>query len=125
MFNNFGKILRSIREKEGYGLNQFAKKIGVSPAYLSNLETGKSDTIKLQILEKLTEEFHLFSGSNTNKKVSEFTFRTDRAMEKLTTLVTLNPRLANFLLETIEQGIELTDIPSKKYNGELEDYHLQ
>ncbi|WP_108671830.1 helix-turn-helix domain-containing protein [Peribacillus acanthi] len=123
MFNNFGKILRSIREQKGYGLNQFANKIGVSPAYLSNLETGKSDTIKLQVLNQLAEEFQLLSVYSSEEKLDEFSFRVSRATSQLAHIHKSNPKLAEFLLETIEKGTELT--ASYNATDDFDNYHVQ
>jgi HTH-type transcriptional regulator, competence development regulator len=37
----FGEVLRELREQKGIGLRQLAAKIGISPSYLSNVETAK------------------------------------------------------------------------------------
>jgi len=53
----FGRIVRSLREKHGIGLRELAKAIKISPTYLSKIERGdfpppKSDVI-LKIAEKI------------------------------------------------------------------------
>jgi HTH-type transcriptional regulator, competence development regulator len=37
----FGEVLRELREQKGIGLRQLAAKVGISPSYLSNVETAK------------------------------------------------------------------------------------
>jgi transcriptional regulator with XRE-family HTH domain len=37
----FGEKLRTIREEKGIGLRELAARVGISPSYLSNIETGK------------------------------------------------------------------------------------
>ena len=36
----FGTTVRSAREETGYGLRELAHRIGISPAYLSRIETS-------------------------------------------------------------------------------------
>ncbi len=38
----FGSVLRARREKKGFTLRKFAEKVGVSPTYLSLVETGQA-----------------------------------------------------------------------------------
>jgi transcriptional regulator with XRE-family HTH domain len=37
----FGEALRELRQQKGIGLRQLAAKVGISPSYLSNVETAK------------------------------------------------------------------------------------
>ncbi len=37
----FGELIRRVREEQDYGLREFAKLIGVSPTYLSQVERGE------------------------------------------------------------------------------------
>jgi HTH-type transcriptional regulator, competence development regulator len=39
---NFGSILRATRVEKGFSLRKFAEKVGVSPTYLSLVETGQA-----------------------------------------------------------------------------------
>ncbi|ACT03366.1 helix-turn-helix domain-containing protein [Paenibacillus sp. JDR-2] len=104
--SNFGQQLRQIRQQKGYGLNEFAKELGVSPAYLSNLETGKTQTIQLDILSKLQEQLHL--SVNENVPVDDqFTFRLDRLKGLLAELHCSNPCAAEYLIAMVEQGIDV------------------
>ena len=37
---NFGRTVREQRLAKGYGLNELAERLGISPAYLSRIERG-------------------------------------------------------------------------------------
>jgi transcriptional regulator with XRE-family HTH domain len=39
---NFGSVLRARRVEKGFSLRKFAEKVGVSPTYLSLVETGQA-----------------------------------------------------------------------------------
>lgn len=51
----FGEWLRRIRENRGYGLNQFARKVGCSPAELSRIETGERQNPSPAIVKAIAE----------------------------------------------------------------------
>lgn len=103
--SNFGQQLRQIRQQKGFGLNEFAKELGVSPAYLSNLETGKTQTIQLDVLSKLQLELQLnVSDSTTN--VEPELWRAVRISELLLDLSRHNPGAADYLMMVVEQGVE-------------------
>jgi transcriptional regulator with XRE-family HTH domain len=40
--NKFGSVLRARRVEKGFSLRKFAEKVGVSPTYLSLVETGQA-----------------------------------------------------------------------------------
>lgn len=42
MSNEFGEKIKELREIKGYGLRELAREVGISPGYLSQLETGKA-----------------------------------------------------------------------------------
>ncbi|EMY8533568.1 helix-turn-helix transcriptional regulator [Bacillus paranthracis] len=108
MIQNLGQTIRSLRKQKGISLQAFAEKIEVSPGYLSNLETQKTDTISLTLLAKLNAEFDLFPSLNyTNSPHHELHFRLDRMCELLKTLHDTNPELANYFISHIEQGLIL------------------
>lgn len=108
MIQNLGQTIRNLRKQKGISLQAFAEKIEVSPGYLSNLETQKTDTISLTLLAKLNAEFDLFPSLNhTNSPHHELHFRLDRMCELLKTLHDTNPDLANYFISHIEQGLIL------------------
>ncbi|WP_231574092.1 helix-turn-helix domain-containing protein [Paenibacillus sp. FSL R5-0345] len=108
---NFGQQLRQIRQQKGFGLNEFAKEIGVSPAYLSNLETGKTQTIQLEILSKLQQELNMIINNDVSEN-DHTVWRTERIGELLMNLQRTNPTAANYLMTMVEQGVELFTVGS-------------
>lgn len=114
MINKFGQKVRTLRLQQGIGLNALANRLNVSPAYLSNLENGKTETIHLSFLNQLQEELNIdvstLLGSadvGNNQNYDEFGFRLQHASLALDKLQKLNPSFAEYLLFIIEQGISL------------------
>jgi transcriptional regulator with XRE-family HTH domain len=107
MLEHIGQRIRTLRKQKGISLNAFAERLNVSPAYLSNLETGKTDTIQLSILEKLQEELSLLPVETTNSSDSEFDIRIQHVMQQLKELEQKHPEVADYLLSTLEQGVRL------------------
>ena len=104
--SNFGQQLRQIRQQKGFGLNEFAKEIGVSPAYLSNLETGKTQTIQLEVLNRLQQELHMTIDEEDSEN-DHIVWRPERISELLLNLQRTNPKAADYLMTMVEQGVEL------------------
>lgn len=102
MLDQFGKQIRDLRERKGKTLNEFAKELSVSSGYLSNLETGKSDTIKLQVFERLQNELNVLPLSST----SYLSSRLQQLEEKLVELERKDPKAADYLLNSFESGID-------------------
>lgn len=106
MLQNIGQRIRLLRQKKGISLNAFAANLDISPGYLSNLETGKTDTVQLSLLEKLQDELTLLPlGNDANE--TEVDFRLSRIRYKLVQLQLEKPDGVEFLLSTLENGIEL------------------
>ncbi|PDZ12863.1 transcriptional regulator [Bacillus pseudomycoides] len=124
MINEIGKHIRTLRTQKGIGLNTFAKQLGVSPAYLSNLETGKTGTIQLSLLQKLQDELHLITIDNSSLTLDETKYRIARASTLLHNLIQQDKALGYYLLETLEKGIDLSQVPSTSHNND-QDYYLQ
>ncbi|NHN33759.1 helix-turn-helix domain-containing protein [Paenibacillus agricola] len=104
--STFGQQLRQIRQQKGFGLNEFAKDLGVSPAYLSNLETGKTQTIQLEILSRLQNELHMIVDED--EPVSDHAaLRVERISGMLQDLYHSNQPAAEYLMVMMEQGMEL------------------
>lgn len=109
-----GQKIRTIRLQKGIGLNALAGKLEVSSAYLSNLETGKTETIHLEFLERLQQELNftpmdLFTEVNSpiRNGFSEFDYRMERANQLLKKVHQMEPKFANYLLSVMEQGLDL------------------
>ena len=105
MLQEIGQRIRTLRTSKGIGLNAFAERISVSPGYLSNLETGKTDTIQLSLLEKLQSELHLLPLEL--ESAGEFDSRLNHAKIRLKELEQSHPEAAEYLLTTFEKGLEL------------------
>lgn len=54
-----GEIIRSKREERKIGLVALAKRIDVSPGYLSQIENGRKTNPKMEIILKLMEELEI------------------------------------------------------------------
>jgi transcriptional regulator with XRE-family HTH domain len=106
MLQDIGQRIRTIRTSKGISLNSFAEKINVSPGYLSNLETGKTDTIQLSLLDKLQEELFLLpiESEVTDDQID---LRLKRVRQQLKELEQHNPEGTAYLLSTIEKGLEV------------------
>lgn len=102
MLKHLGQQIRQLRERKGKSLNEFAKELNVSAGYLSNLETGKSDNIKLDVLEKIQEELKVLPMDTT----SSFSVRLRRIEQNLAELDKIDPLYAEFLIQNIETSIE-------------------
>jgi len=97
----FGRKLRELRigHREYSSLREFARKVGLSPAYLSRIENEKEPPPSEQVIEKLAQalgadKYELFSYAG--KVPTEFleTFRK-------------NPRsVASFMRRAKEVGLE-------------------
>jgi transcriptional regulator with XRE-family HTH domain len=107
MLQHIGERIRVLRKQKGISLNAFAERLNVSPAYLSNLETGKTDTIQLSLLEKLQEELSLLPVETTHSIDSEFDIRIQHVMRQLKELEQKHPKVADYLLSTLERGVHL------------------
>jgi transcriptional regulator with XRE-family HTH domain len=102
---DLGKRIRMIREKKGFTVKEFAQKIGVSAGYLSNLETGKTDNIKMEVLEKIQKELLIFTTVPPDQE-DKGSFRMNRAMEQYKRLSSKDAKTAEYLLTTFENGLE-------------------
>lgn len=106
VLKNLGQQIRIVREQRNISLNKFAKELEVSPAYLSNLENGKTDSIKLEVLWKLQDRLQVLGLERTEAE-TEFHYRLNRVTRNLIQLEKLQPAFATYLLETTEKGIDV------------------
>ncbi|RFU71450.1 XRE family transcriptional regulator [Peribacillus saganii] len=109
MLQHLGQQIRQLRTQKGKGLNEFAKELHVSAGYLSNLETGKSETIKLDVLEKIQEELKILPVETD----SSFSQRFRRIEQNVAELEKKDPIYAEFLIQNIENSIEWFKARSK------------
>ncbi|TBL77258.1 helix-turn-helix domain-containing protein [Paenibacillus thalictri] len=105
--NVIGRQLQRIRQHKGIGLNEFARELGVSPVYLSNLETGRTQTIQLEVLHKLENELLEAADAGLPDTMYEapVELRIDELAARLKRLAVVDVAAAEFLLNTAEQGI--------------------
>lgn len=59
--DNFGQLVRSLRTKKELGLRELARKLEISPAYLSRIESGDSDPPAPTKIEALARELGVSS----------------------------------------------------------------
>ncbi|WP_407636676.1 helix-turn-helix domain-containing protein [Acetivibrio cellulolyticus] len=71
----FGEIIKAKREEKNYSLIDFAKVVGISAGYLSQLENGRKANPKLEIVLKIIKELEvdidmLLGLDNSNENLS-------------------------------------------------------
>ena len=54
-----GEYIRSKRVEKGIGLREMAKHMSISPAYLSNLESGKHPMVNPLLLKKISRKLNI------------------------------------------------------------------
>jgi transcriptional regulator with XRE-family HTH domain len=100
-----GKQIRQIRTQRGISLNAYANELGVSSAYLSNLETGKTQNITLSIIEQLQKDLNLIPFHTDEN--DEIRMRLDRVYVLLFSLQDYKPDAVEYLLHCVEEGAEV------------------
>ena len=50
---SFGQMVRARRKDFGYGLNEFAERLGLSPAYWSRIERGHEKPPRDDVIERV------------------------------------------------------------------------
>ncbi|PLS17618.1 transcriptional regulator [Bacillus sp. M6-12] len=105
MLQQIGERIRVLRKQKGIGLNAFAAQLNISPAYLSNLETGKTDTIQLSVLEKLQDELSLLPVEYLHDPRNELDIRIQQSANKLKALADTNREAVEFLLANLENSL--------------------
>ncbi|WP_246943670.1 helix-turn-helix domain-containing protein [Bacillus pinisoli] len=106
MESPFGQHIRRIREQKKIGLVEFAKELGVSAGYLSNLETGKTENIKLSLINKLQQDLHIYPV-NENSADEELEQRLERVNKLFRTCYEQDPVFAHYFFTTVEEGLDL------------------
>lgn len=59
MEQTFGAFVRQKRVEQGLSLRRLAARLGLSPVYMSNIETDRKPAPSQENLDKLAEELHL------------------------------------------------------------------
>jgi len=106
VLKNLGQKILLMREKKGISLNAFAKELGISSGYLSQLETGKTETIPLSLLEKLQTELGIIPMVQVDHEQDDSFFCFTRLQHQYQILVKKIPEVADYLLSSLENGME-------------------
>lgn len=97
----FGPTIRLLRQAKGISLREMARKLGVSPAFLSQIEAGRQHKIPkariLQVAKMLgvSEAYLLGTAHRIHPDVVEFLRQT--------------PEAAEFLITAVQSGFEAED----------------
>ena len=115
--NKFGLFIRELRIKKNIGQRDLAKKIGVSPSYLNDIEKEKRSAPKLNVIKKISkyletnlDELNDLAGVSKKEvapDISEY-------MEKNPKIISLirsikNNNLNETQIESIEKSINKND----------------
>lgn len=100
---HFGQQIRQLRKSKDISLIQLAKELGVSPAYLSNLENGKTETIQLSVLNKL--QGILFFELDQTPMQSSSEVKLQQLIMLFERLIKDKPDQADFLIKLLESGL--------------------
>jgi transcriptional regulator with XRE-family HTH domain len=109
MLKGIGVQIRTLRKQKGISLNELASKVGVSRGYLANLETGKTDSIQISVLEQLQNELKILPDELVKKlaEENEFDLKLKRINLLLKELHNQDPSETEFLFQMIEKRYEL------------------
>ena len=91
---SFGELLRERRIAKGIGLRAFAKDVGVSPTYLSQVEQGKVDPPTADRVKRIAELFE--------ESVDEWTALAGRLTEDLPEIIHSSPIEVPDLLRAVK-----------------------
>ncbi|RNA68797.1 helix-turn-helix domain-containing protein [Alteribacter keqinensis] len=99
---DFGDKIRTLRKDNGYGLNEFAKEIGVSAGYL----TGKTSTINIDTLKVLDEKLGLFQHDALFDPSSPFDLKLGRLVGEVKQLHQDQPNAAEYVINNLQIAIQ-------------------
>ncbi|OMD40704.1 helix-turn-helix domain-containing protein [Paenibacillus odorifer] len=100
-----GQQVRIMRHQKNMGLSEYAQELGVSSGYLSNLETGKTETIQLTILEKILDDLGL--GTSDMEVDSAIEQQLNRIKTLLHQLHKDSPEAYSYFTSNLEEGVQL------------------
>ncbi|WP_144517753.1 helix-turn-helix domain-containing protein [Bacillus sp. FDAARGOS_235] len=108
MVKNLGATIREYRKRKGITLNSFAETLNVSPGYLSNLETNKTDTIQLSLLSQIQKELNIFEDDSYISDLATYpNRRVAELFHKITQIQESNPQAFDFWLNTLEEALNI------------------
>ena len=97
-----GERIRELREQKDISLRELAKKLGVSPAFLSDIELGRrfpSDEVLARISKELGESIESLKKYDTRPPV-----------EELKRLAAANPLMGVALRRVVERKVSASDL---------------
>lgn len=97
-----GERIRELREQKDLSLRELAKRLGVSPAFLSDIELGRrypSDEVLAKIAKELGESVASLKAYDTRPPV-----------EELKRLAAANPLLGVALRRVVEKKVSANDL---------------
>lgn len=56
---SFGELVRSLRQKKGWNGREFARRVDITPSYLSDIENSKRNAPKKEPLDRMIKELYL------------------------------------------------------------------
>jgi len=120
--SEIGLYIRSIRQQRGADITEFARELGVSPDYLRNLESGRTQTIQLEVINKLQNEFYSIENDldMDYDPYDPVRIRIDRLAASLQSLYAADPQAADYLMRIVEQGLDLM-LVSRRGGAEPEE----
>lgn len=120
--SEIGLYIRSIRQQRGADITEFARELGVSPDYLRNLESGRTQTIQLEVINKLQNEFYSIENDldMDYDPYDPVRIRIDRLAASLQSLHAVDPQAADYLMRIVEQGLDLM-LVSRRGGAEPEE----
>ncbi|WP_282937292.1 transcriptional regulator [Paenibacillus sp. RC67] len=105
--NEIGLYIKTMRQQRGVDIMDFARELGVSPDYLSNLESGKTRTLQLEIINKLQNEFQMIEDNEVEPYIeNNVGTRIEHLAVSLRALYDSDPKAAEYLIGIVEQGFE-------------------
>jgi len=129
-----GEVIKAKREEKKISLVNFAKEVGISPGYLSQLENGKKENPKLEVILKISEQLGIelnmllglekgTEGANIRlPSLLGLVIAKDRNMKVLQDRE-VQRKICSILERAIESRYLIED--SELYNLFLEDIYVQ
>jgi transcriptional regulator with XRE-family HTH domain len=105
----FGHFIRTRRTEAGFGLREFARKVGISATYQSRIETGHFPSPSIEIIIKMSEilngdaDFFLAMGDKIHPDTNEAIIDT---MGLWSHFIRKNPRVVFDYMEKAKRKLE-------------------
>lgn len=114
---NFGEILKEFRESKGLSMYDLEKAVGISPAYVSRLETKNRDNISMYYFAKLAKYLKIPASVILELYPDSFIENDSKSISTLDELIIKN----NFIFAERESNIDIK-LSLQKVIQELEKH---